>query len=71
MTAVGSGSPAPAGASHIAISNLGKGFQGRDGGWVDVLDCLTLDALNGELVSILGPSGSGKSTLLNIVAGLD
>ncbi|WP_203231175.1 ABC transporter ATP-binding protein [Nocardioides caldifontis] len=56
---------------HIAITDLRKGFRGRDGGWVPVLDGLTLDARDGELVSILGPSGSGKSTLLNIVAGLD
>jgi ABC-type nitrate/sulfonate/bicarbonate transport system ATPase subunit len=56
---------------HIAISQLMKRFRGHDGELVQVLDSLTLDARNGELISILGPSGSGKSTLLNIVAGLD
>lgn len=34
------------------------------------LEDLTLSAMPGEFVSIVGPSGSGKSTLLDIVAGL-
>lgn len=34
------------------------------------LEDLTLSAMPGEFVSIVGPSGSGKSTLLDVVAGL-
>ncbi len=35
-----------------------------------VLDGITLDVRDGEIVSILGPSGSGKTTLLNIILGI-
>jgi thiamine transport system ATP-binding protein len=34
------------------------------------LDGATLDAADGEVVTVLGPSGSGKTTLLRVVAGL-
>ncbi len=35
-----------------------------------VLENLTLEVKNGEILSLLGPNGCGKTTLLNIVAGL-
>ena len=35
-----------------------------------VIDELTLDVAEGEIVSLLGPSGCGKSTVLRVVAGL-
>ncbi|MBA3434084.1 MAG: ABC transporter ATP-binding protein [Actinobacteria bacterium] len=34
------------------------------------LDGVTLEVLDGEVVTVLGPSGSGKSTLLRVIAGL-
>ena len=35
------------------------------------LDALTLEAQEGELLSVLGPSGSGKTTALRVIAGLE
>jgi iron(III) transport system ATP-binding protein len=37
----------------------------------DVVDRVSFDVADGELVVIVGPSGCGKSTLLRAVAGLD
>ncbi|MBI3075514.1 MAG: ABC transporter ATP-binding protein [Deltaproteobacteria bacterium] len=34
------------------------------------LDCVSLDARPGELLSVIGPSGCGKSTLLHLIGGL-
>lgn len=35
-----------------------------------VLEDLSFDVMEGELLTILGPSGCGKSTIFNLVAGL-
>ena len=40
-----------------------------DGKETHVLDDVSLDVQEGELICLLGPSGCGKSTLLNMVAG--
>jgi ABC-type nitrate/sulfonate/bicarbonate transport system ATPase subunit len=52
----------------LRIHGLSKAFQ-TNGHEVRVLDDISLDVREGELVCILGPSGCGKSTLLNIVGG--
>ncbi|HEY7281824.1 MAG TPA: ABC transporter ATP-binding protein [Actinomycetota bacterium] len=38
---------------------------------VDALSHVSLQALRGELVAVMGPSGSGKSTMLSVAGGLD
>ncbi len=52
----------------LRIRGISKTFQ-TNGHEVSVLDDVSLDVREGELVCILGPSGCGKSTLLNIVGG--
>lgn len=36
-----------------------------------VLDRVSLDIADGELMAIIGPSGSGKTSILRLIAGLD
>lgn len=49
----------------LTLNDIGHAFLGRT-----VLDRITLDIGEGELVALVGPSGCGKSTLLHIAAGL-
>ena len=37
----------------------------------DVLNEVTFDVPQGELVALMGPSGSGKTTILRVIAGLE
>ncbi len=51
--------------SKIRIENISKSFDGDK-----IIDNISIDIREGELVSILGPSGCGKSTIFNMIAGL-
>jgi iron(III) transport system ATP-binding protein len=51
--------------SELRITGLTKAFDGHL-----ALDDMTLEARDGELLTLLGPSGCGKSTTLWSIAGL-
>jgi ABC-type nitrate/sulfonate/bicarbonate transport system ATPase subunit len=54
----------------LSVRNISKAYPNGDSGETEVLDNVTFDIEEGELLSILGPSGCGKTTLLKIIAGL-
>ena len=49
----------------LSLQHIKKSYDG-----VPVLQDITLDIRDGEIVSILGPSGCGKTTLLNLILGI-
>ncbi|WP_086349965.1 amino acid ABC transporter ATP-binding protein [Candidatus Enterococcus clewellii] len=50
----------------LTIKNLTKRFDERT-----IIDNLTLEIPDGEILTIVGPSGGGKTTLLRCLAGLE
>jgi len=56
----------------IRCMDIHKSFASKSGsGKLRVLQGVSLDIQEAEIVSIIGSSGSGKSTLLHILGGLD
>lgn len=49
----------------LKLEHISKSFDG-----VNVLNDLSLEVEDGEIISILGPSGCGKTTLLNLILGI-
>ncbi|MDD4371639.1 MAG: ABC transporter ATP-binding protein [Anaerostipes sp.] len=49
----------------LKLDKITKSFDGKN-----ILDKISLEIEEGEIVSILGPSGSGKTTLLNLILGI-
>ena len=58
--------PRPAAACAVSLRGIRKSF-----GALEVLKGVSLDAHDGEVISILGASGSGKSTLLRCINMLE
>jgi ABC-type nitrate/sulfonate/bicarbonate transport system ATPase subunit len=54
----------------IRVAGIGKSFA-TEQGTLHVLDNVSFDVGDGEIVAIVGPSGCGKSTLMGIIAGFD
>lgn len=55
----------PVDSTALQISGLWSGYNHHA-----VLEDVTFDAFQGEIIGIIGPNGSGKSTLLKAVLGL-
>ena len=49
----------------LQLEHVKKSYDG-----VTILEDISLDIEDGEIVSILGPSGCGKTTLLNLILGI-
>jgi NitT/TauT family transport system ATP-binding protein len=56
---------------RLELKGIGKDFDQEGGEKVSVLDGISLEVEDDQIVAILGPSGCGKTTLLRIIAGLD
>ena len=52
--------------AELKVSNVSKSFDG-----VKILEDISIELHDQELVSLLGVSGGGKTTLFNVISGLE
>jgi len=60
----------PQGPPAIAVSDLVKHYQARDGSVVRAVDGVSFDVCRAETVGLLGANGAGKTTLLRMLVTL-
>src|SRR5258708_8045434 len=53
----------------IQLRNVRKVYRSKGAEFLAVSD-VTMDIVEGELISLVGPSGCGKTTVLRMLAGL-
>ena len=51
--------------AELKVCNVSKSFDGRK-----IIEDISIELKEGEIVSLLGTSGGGKTTLFNVIAGL-
>ena len=52
----------------LEVKNICKGFEEKQGRRI-VLDDISFNVEEGEIVTLIGPSGCGKTTMLTTIAG--
>ena len=55
---------------RVELQHVSKTFP-QNGGFIEVLQDISLMVEEGEFVCLLGPSGCGKSTIIHLIAGLE
>jgi NitT/TauT family transport system ATP-binding protein len=61
---------APSQKAIVELNHVSKSFHSGGGAPVTILDDISLQVEEGEMLALLGQSGSGKSTILRLIAGL-
>ena len=51
--------------SDLIVENVSKSFDGKK-----IIEDISIEVHENELVSLLGVSGGGKTTLFNVISGL-